>query len=118
MRLIDADKITVEQIQRATSVILSALAVRQLLDDQPTVVCKTCAVNDALTERIEELEGSQWIPCSDRLPEECENVLACADDEEVHIAFCDYTGWQDAHSYQYIHEVVAWQPLPEPYEEE
>ena len=72
----------------------------------------------------------QWIPCSERLPENS-NVVLCsipADGEYVErIAFCYYQsfgnlGWRKSDWLQNIGkygamrpEPVAWMPLPQPY---
>ena len=68
------------------------------IDEQPTV--------DAVP---------QWIPCSERLPSNEEDVL-CDDEGRVTIGY--YTdekiGWHDMHSYRIYPN--AWMPLPAPYE--
>lgn len=61
---------------------------------------------------------SEWIPVSDRLPEEYESVLFSTLFGGVkfgYITIC--REWKDeAEGYIYCDdEVLAWQPLPEPY---
>ena len=64
----------------------------------------------------------EWIPCSERLPEE-ETLVLCTEKgtgklyigwflniEDVGVRWFDYEGFSM--------EVIAWQPLPEPYREE
>ena len=64
----------------------------------------------------------EWIPVSERLPEEGLTVLILA--ENGHIEF----GQRDENKWEWLaesisdywteaEEVIAWQPLPEPYEE-
>lgn len=61
----------------------------------------------------------QWIPCSERLPKPSEHtddmVLVCTSDGKVRFGSCWYIrciceGWVGDMP------VVAWMPLPEPYE--
>jgi len=65
-----------------------------------------------------------WIPCSDRLPENDEYVLATTAWGDVTIAERVYppindTCWfiHDGNTNATIDDVIAWSPLPEPYAE-
>lgn len=62
----------------------------------------------------------QWTPCSERLPEENEVVLTqarFADDIKMAVsARIDYNYWTGWGTREV--NVVAWMPLPEPYEVE
>lgn len=83
---------------------------------------------------------SEWIPCSERLPEDSGDYLVCPSDSvledysdfgEVMImpydADCEAFGWWTARydpislgyldSNFYEFEVLAWMPLPKPYRE-
>lgn len=60
-----------------------------------------------------------WIPCSERLPEPYASILVCENNGEIHLCryhnkihryFYDGSDWDIKES-----DVVAWQPLPEPY---
>lgn len=82
---------------------------------------------DAIEMGIHALKETQWIPCSERLPEEEEYIL---------LSFANYTGLDigryendgendkfypgdDEETYaHYGLTVNAWMPLPEPYREE
>lgn len=71
-------------------------------------------------EVAEEYKGG-WISCKDRLPEEWEYYLVC-DGQSVFIAeYADYE-WRyhrDEHTKDYVNvNVIAWQPLPDPYNEQ
>ena len=64
----------------------------------------------------------KWIPTSERLPEEA--VLACMKDGGIFIGnLATVSGkmeWHDdgwEHTYE-LDEIIAWQPLPEPYKED
>lgn len=78
-----------------------------------------------MAERLTELEyllaERQWIPCSERLPEEDTYVLATTAWGEItmaeklsDIAWFIYEGNANAKS----DDIVAWMPLPEPYKGE
>ena len=82
---------------------------------------------DAIEMGIHALKETQWIPCSERLPEEEEYIL---------LSFANYTGLDigryehdgendkfypgdDEETYEHYGLIVnAWRPLPEPYKEE
>ena len=60
-------------------------------------------------------KASEWIPCSERLPERCAEVLI-----STHVGV--YIGEKTAGGYDICEEywvsdkaVLAWMPLPEPY---
>ena len=88
--------------------------------------------HEQLAEWLEELkalrEHTTWIPCSERLPEEAfgclVTVMDCepstqTDFENILPYFVGYDGetWNDADGNVIPFEVIAWQPLPEPYKE-
>lgn len=66
------------------------------------------------------MTNSDWIKTSDKLPEQYQDVLVTTEDGYVDIA--DYNGinsWSDREGFYYENpEIIAWQPLPEPYREE
>ena len=81
-------------------------------------------VDNALLHKYA-LAEQQWIPCSERLPENDERVLATTAWGEVTIAEriyppIDDTCWfiHDGYMNATIDDVVAWMPLPEPYKGE
>ena len=94
-------------------------------NDEPNCMgywdCDECV--EALYMAIEALQQEpKWIPVSERLPEEGLTVLILA--ENGHIEF----GQRDENKWEWLaeslsdywteaEEVIAWQPLPEPYEE-
>ena len=76
-----------------------------------------------LAERkIEKLPSAQqWIPCSERLPEGGRVVLVT--EKGGFIRHCEYANYCDFQEFQTVeegltvHDVIAWMPLPEPYQE-
>ena len=70
-----------------------------------------------------------WIPCSERLPDACGKYLVTMkwhttkwngdiEDEHITIKTAWYGEWDDiGWGWSEIFDVLAWMPLPEPYEE-
>lgn len=77
---------------------------------------------------VSEAERKDWIPCSERLPEEEQTVLVTCSDGQVYIydrlkasdyEYDDMRFWEDnIGCYQPREDVVAWMPLPESYRAE
>lgn len=72
----------------------------------------TDAIYEALTEAIEALKAETWIPCSERMPEDGQEILATITDASYKnpVIIRHY----DPESEEKI--LLAWMPLPEPYE--
>lgn len=79
-----------------------------------------------LVDSLEALPSAQqWIPCSERLPIEREEVIVSCHDDSGDTPF-DYTscGWVTTDGEYWIvdneinNHVIAWTPLPEPYKRE
>lgn len=86
---------------------------------------KFCKVIKETVEEVKENYNNDWIPCSERLPQlygkTSDVVLVCDNDDYQHMAFwCSDGKWRYCQSgmikepMDWI-EIVAWQPLPEPY---
>lgn len=66
---------------------------------------------------IEKEYNNGWIPCSERLPETFEPKAYLTTNEDGMIGVSYYHhGWSNG--YESVFDVIAWQPLPEPYGEE
>lgn len=77
---------------------------------------------ESIVSGIVKILESDWIPCSERLPENDESVLATTAWGDVTIAERVYppinnTCWfiHDGNTNATTDDVVAWLPLPEPY---
>jgi hypothetical protein len=73
---------------------------------------------DAIGMGIHALKETQWIPCSERLPEDNTDVIVCFYSGTV----TEMRYWGNG-IFQGIYEhttkvIVAWMPLPEPYKGE
>ena len=55
-----------------------------------------------------------WIPCNKYLPKHKERVLVSTETEDIHITY--YNKYAECFANNTRGEVVAWRPLPEPYE--
>ena len=87
---------------------------------------KAIEIVGELTEEEEHKGG--WIPVSERLPETNESVLCWAKStarggDVCFVGSCHNGFWflqssADTHSFPGQYVVVAWQPLPEPYQQE
>ena len=78
---------------------------------------------DALKIAIKTLEQApKWIPVSERLPEDGEEVLCFLGSEEMAVLFrrndWGQDEWVDGGFASGSYDVVAWMPLPKPYKAE
>lgn len=85
-------------------------------------------INNFPSADVRENKG-EWIPVTERLPEVNQNVLATTRWREVTIAerlnigpdYCigpDYWFIHEGNTNAHTEDIVAWQPLPEPYKAE
>lgn len=96
--------------------------------------CKECASEHRqLAEWLKELkqlrEQPRWIPCSEKLPKaeygESDSVLVCFENGTQDVLYFDGSNWRYPTGESYIsvnykngwhNKVLAWMPLPKPYE--
>ena len=100
------------------------IPMRNLMCDQ-----NGCPISDAvfaLDKAIEALSADrpqEWIPCSERLPHaecgESDNVLVTCESTLIRLLYFNGGNWcyPTGECYEHrIDKVVAWMPLPEPWE--
>ena len=77
--------------------------------------CMKCAEEHRqLAEWLKELKRYQWIPVSERLPKEYAQYLAYFKNGECYVYWLEDSDW--SRSIIELEEIVAWMPLPPPYE--
>ena len=75
---------------------------------------------DIITCALKQYEQQKWIPCSERYPEE--NQICIVTDETMkntyEYRFCKET-YDENQGWTYLkHRIIAWMPLPKPYQED
>ena len=70
--------------------------------------------NIAILKNLPTVEP-RWIPVTERLPENEQDVLVTVNDGCTHVEIDYFTG---AHFLNYWDEVLAWMPLPDPWKGE
>lgn len=78
--------------------------------------CKT------ILKELEERPSGEWIPVSERLPDDGRSVLFCDIDNDIMVGY-HVKGRPDTHfsqdgTYEDMKNVRAWMPLPEQYRQE
>lgn len=96
--------------------------------EQIKAYCRSRCLSLVSNECFEELRSvkrpePQWIPCSQKLPEEDKYVLICSEDDPEEEYYCRMAvGWREDGYWNCWDDradprmnVIAWMPLPEPY---
>ena len=103
---------------------------------KPMMLCSMCDARDGRICDWKEGEGCKhsderyrdyfrkhmndgWIPVEERMPERDKTVLACQRGGAIESAWHDGVRWKTGFSHaDWLRDVVAWRPLPEPYHPE
>lgn len=97
--------------------IYNAIAVLEDYENTGITPEQLQVINEEYTKMAKELaefrKQNQWIPVSERLPENGEEVLAS---DGTYIYLVEYDADLDA-AFGDVDNIVAWTPLPEPYKE-
>lgn len=74
---------------------------------------------DSIRAMEKETKNNGWIPCKERLPETFEPkakaYLTTNEDGMIGVSYYHH-GWSNG--YESVFDIIAWQPLSEPYREE
>ena len=82
-------------------------------------ICRICVVDDAIEIVKQEAEqyNNDWISCSERLPKYGEVVMCSCTNSGITISCITHKGVKPSKSVRFgQHSVIAWQPLPQPYQ--
>ena len=115
MRLIDADAL-IDDLKHDVAVDQDSLDYEELTDSNRENIqfdkdCKQNAID--LLQHAPTIEPEpHWIPCSERLPEERQAILATTTDNAWGDVVIIRTYYKEMHK-----SVIAWMPLPEAYRE-
>ena len=85
------------------------------------------AIYESFVKELEDIPSAEpkqeWIPCSERLPEEGIRVITFDTDGDINIMYFDghdtednYCIWKDDLYIEWC-DIIAWMPLPKPYGE-
>ena len=106
----------------------------QMTIEEASAVTETIERNKVAISALKGFDGmtnkGEWIPVSERLPKEDKEVLIFTKDKEINKAYHTLKEWSDTQWEWFVfgtlgysltysdNEVLAWQPLPEPYKGE
>ena len=99
---------------------ISIVALHNNMNYVDTIINEINSIIDIIDEQP---KVGEWIPCSERLPEErSEAVLATAYDgisTAIYVFYYENGRWKDIDGYNVdAAEITAWMPMPDPWEEE
>lgn len=119
----DATRIVEPSLAKAVQDDIDRVAKSLAKDASIHIICEMAKLYlDGVKPTVEPKKSrGEWIPCSERLPEEDGKYMVCwCGDWGVDICFADYSKcgkyWYSRYGSEY-RGITAWMPLPEPYKE-
>lgn len=112
------DKI-IEKLEEAKSNVPVNRLLDDIIKDKPKELGQLMAYNKAIEIVKQEAEeyNNGWIPCSERLPKYGEVVMCSCTNSGITISCITHKGVKPSKSVRFgQHSVIAWQPLPQPYQ--
>lgn len=114
--------ITCEKFKFSTSIITGEITDYSIegIEDNKPLFFRSEDI-ECIWQKMDKLKMPyEWISCSDRMPEEGTEVLGTDDHGCIRHVVKDKCGLYEFATYEeMMHiDIVAWQPLPEPYKEE
>ena len=82
-------------------------------------LCRICVVDDAIeiVKQAAAEHNNCWIPCSERLPKYGEVVMCCCENGGITVSCITHKCVKLSKIVWFgQHRVIAWQPLPAPYQ--
>lgn len=87
-----------------------------MTDDELKALCAVClkdydghdAVVDVARALLERIERERWIPCSERMPTDDNDVLVYRQE-----GFIQVSAWYDTYWFGAANDVTHWRPLPD-----
>lgn len=70
-----------------------------------------------IVKKVAEEYNNGWIPCNERLPENNKSVLVTTTYGSIYIAYRNGKTYFDDMGEDIESTIIAWQPLPEPYQQ-
>ena len=115
-----------KMLEQTSEDCISREAVIKAVDKHTIETEKGLLLDEDISIILEDLPSIQpkkgeWIPVTERLPEEKQSVLVwCPQYKNIYCAYLEKEQWWIFGAFVQIvpNEVIAWQPLPEPYKED
>ena len=117
-----AFEMILERLEENKSIIPVNRVLDDIIKDKPKELGQLIAYDNSIKivqEVAEEYNGG-WIACSERLPDVEADVLLSLRSIDIHTGFRSNTEgyfYVDGEGYVEFENVLAWQPLPEPFKE-
>lgn len=102
----EVEKLIQEKTQQARQMIFEGCERNEPINAITNLLLATMLSEREVTQR-----NKDWVPCSERLPEEERDVLVCFKHGDISIDNRVAGQWER----YWDNDIIAWMPLPEPY---